>query len=182
MNALAHCVEAVWSPRARPRPRRSPSPVPDGSPPRCPLVVDDPDDLAVRAAMLEGAVLGGRCLQNASMGVHHGLSQLVGGRTGIAHGLANAVLLPHAIRFNAEAVPDAVRRARRGPRRPTTPPAPSPTLVARLGLPTQLGDCGVTLEDVDAVARLAPGNRNVVNNPRPVGGRRGARQILTAAY
>ena len=37
------------------------------------------------------------------MGVHHGLSQLLGGRTGIAHGLANAILLTHALRFNAEA-------------------------------------------------------------------------------
>ena len=41
------------------------------------------------------------------MGVHHGLSQLVGGRTGIAHGLANAVILPHAMTYNREAVPDA---------------------------------------------------------------------------
>ncbi len=75
-----------------------------------PLVLDDPSDVAVRPPMLEGAVLGGRCLQNASMGVHHGLAQLVGGRTGIAHGLANAVLLPHAIRFNEPAVPEAVAR------------------------------------------------------------------------
>ena len=52
-----------------------------------------------RTAMLEGAVLGGRCLQNASMGVHHGLSQLLGGRTGLPHGLVNALVLHHALRF-----------------------------------------------------------------------------------
>ena len=38
------------------------------------------------------------------MGVHHGLAQLVGGRTGIPHGLANAILLSHAVAFNASAV------------------------------------------------------------------------------
>src|SRR5204862_421022 len=64
-----------------------------------PLVVDDPTDVAVRASMLEGAALAGRCLQNGSMSVHHGLSPLVGGRTGIPPGLANAVMLPHAVRF-----------------------------------------------------------------------------------
>ena len=60
--------------------------------------------------MLDGAALAGRCLLNAGMGVHHGLSQLVGGRTGIPHGLANAILLTHAVRFNADAVPDEVAR------------------------------------------------------------------------
>ena len=116
---------------ARPRPRPSRWPAPPASSTRCPRVVDDPDDLDARADMLEGAVLGGRCLQNGSMGVHHGLAQLVGGRTGIPHGLANAMILPHAIRFNADAVPDGHRagspgRGRRRPgRRGRRPGAPA---------------------------------------------------------
>ena len=95
MNALAHCVEVVYSTAShargrshRPR-RRSPH-----RRTRCHSVVDDPDDVDVRAPMLEGAALAGRSLQNGTMGVHHGLAQLVGGRTGIPHGLANAVILP----------------------------------------------------------------------------------------
>ena len=180
MNALAHCVEVVWSPRRTPEAEGIALAGARRIAAALPLVMDDPDDLSVRAAMLEGAVLGGRCLQNATMGVHHGLSQLVGGRTGIAHGLANAVILPHAIRFNAEAVPDAV--AKLGEALGTDDVAGTVgKLVARLGLPTQLGDCGVTLEDLDAVATMAPGNGNVANNPRPVGVDE-ARQILTAAY
>ena len=69
--------------------------------------------------MLEGAALGGRCLQNGTMGIHHGLAQLVGGRTGIPHGLANAIILPHAMRYNADVVPDAIARHRRRPSAPT---------------------------------------------------------------
>ena len=132
--------------------------------------------------MLEGAVLGGRCLQNASMGVHHGLSQLVGGRTGIAHGLANAVILPHA---DAASTPTpcptrsrrigarhrrARRPGRRGRRRWSTGSACRPGS----------SDCGVTDDDLDAVARLAAGNRNVAANPRPVS-EDDARAILEAA-
>ena len=71
-----------------------------------PAVVADPGNGLARAAMLEGAALAGRGLLNAGMGVHHGLSQLLGGRTGIPHGLANALVLPHAMRFNQPAVPD----------------------------------------------------------------------------
>jgi len=180
MNALAHCIEVVWSPSRSPEAeaialagaRRIASALP--------LVLDDPRDVTVRAAMLEGAVLGGRCLQNASMGVHHGLAQLVGGRSGIAHGLANAVILPHAIRFNAEAVPDAVARLADALGVDDVAAAVG-DLVERLGLPTRLGDCGVTLEDLDAVATTAPSNGNVANNPRPVSVE-DAREILTAAY
>jgi maleylacetate reductase len=180
MNALAHCVEVVWSPHRTPEAEAIALAGARRIVAALPLVVDDPGDLAVRAAMLEGAVLGGRCLQNASMGVHHGLSQLVGGRTGIAHGLANAVILPHAIRFNAAAVPDAV--AKLGDALETDDVAGAVAdLVRRLGLPTQLGDCGVTLEDLDAVAATAPSNGSVANNPRPVGIDE-AREILIAAY
>ena len=138
MNALAHCVEVVWSPRRTPEAEAVALAGARRIAAAFPLVMDDPGDLAVRAAMLEGAVLGGRCLQNATMGVHHGLAQLVGGRTGIPHGLANAVILPHAIRFNAEAVPDAV--AKLGEALGTDDVAGAvAALVVRLGLPTQLG-------------------------------------------
>jgi alcohol dehydrogenase len=145
------------------------------------LVVDDPTDVDVRASMLEGAALAGRCLQNGTMGVHHGLAQLVGGRTGIPHGLANAVILPHAIRFNFEAVPDELRRVGDAMGSADDPAAAVATLIDQIGLPTRLGDCGVTLEDLDAVARLSQSNGNVGNNPRPVS-EDDARAILAAAY
>ena len=182
MNALAHCVEVVWSPEPHAGGRRrSPSPAPGASSPRCRSSSTIPSDISVRAAMLEGAVLGGRCLQNASMGVHHGLAQLVGGRTGIPHGLANAVILPHAIRFNLETVPDAVARLGDAIGADGDTAAAVSALVTRIGLPTQLGDCGVTFDDVDAVATAAPGNHNVAANPRPVSVD-DAKGILLAAY
>jgi len=181
MNALAHCVEAAWSPRRTPEAEAVALAGARRLAATLPLVVDDPGDLAVRTAVLEGAVLGGRCLQNASMGVHHGMSQLVGGRTGIAHGLANAILLAHSIRFNADAVPDAVRRIGEAIGDPDDPAGAVARLVTRLGIPARLGDCGVTLEDVEAVARQAPANGSVQTNPRPVDEEE-ARGILLAAY
>jgi alcohol dehydrogenase class IV len=130
--------------------------------------------------MFEGAVLGGRCLHNGSMGVHHGLAQLVGGRTGIPHGLANAMILPHAIRYNADVAPDAIARLA-GAFGGDDPAAAVADLVAGLGLPGGLEACGVTEEDLDAVARLSQGNASVQGNPKPVS-EEDARQLLAAAY
>lgn len=181
MNALAHCVEIVWSTATTPEAealalagaRRIVEVLPE--------VVERPGDLAARAAMLEGAVLAGRCLQNGLMGIHHGLSQLVGGRTGIPHGLANAIILPHAVRFNAEAVPDAVRRVGEAVGAPDDPAGAIEALAGRLGLPARLSECGVTEQDLDAVAAAAPGNGNVRANPRPVT-EADARAVLAAAH
>lgn len=180
MNALAHCVEALWSPTRTPEAEAVALAGARRIVAALPLVVDDPGDATVRGAMLEGAVLGGRCLQNVSMGVHHGLAQLLGGRTGMAHGLANAVLLPHTIRFNQPGVPDAV--ARLGEAIGSDDPAGTiAALLTRLELPTQLGDCGATLDDIEAVAAAAPRNRNVQGNPVPVT-QDDAHRLLLDAY
>jgi maleylacetate reductase len=167
MNALAHCVEAAWSPVRTPEAEAIALAGAARIAAALPAVVDDPGDLDARTAMLEGACLGGRALLNAGMGVHHGLAQLVGGRTGIPHGLANAVLLAHCIRFNAEAVPEAVAGIATALGAPDAADAVD-ALRQRLGLPARFGELGITDDDLEAVARLSQGNRSVQVNPRPV--------------
>jgi alcohol dehydrogenase class IV len=181
MNCLAHGVEAAWSPVRTPEAEAIALACIERVAAALPLVVDDPSDLAARSIMLEGAVLGGRCLHNAGMGLHHGLAQLIGGRTGIPHGLANAVVLAHAVRFNASAVPKAVRRIGEALGDPDDPAGAVDRLRERLGLPGRLSECGVTDADLDAVARMAEGNGNVRNNPRPVT-EADARQMLAEAF
>ena len=110
MNCLAHGVEAAYSPARTPEAEALALACIERVAAALPLVVDEPDGLPARRIMLEGAVLGGRCLQNATMGVHHGLSQLLGGRTGLSHGLSNALLLAPSLRYNADAVPKAMGR------------------------------------------------------------------------
>lgn len=183
MNALAHCVEIAWSPQRTPESEAVAVAGVRRIAAALPRVVAEPGDLDARAAMLEGAALGGRCLQNGTMGVHHGLAQLVGGRTGIAHGVANAVLLAHSIRFNAAAVPDEVATIgdALGDGGGADAAGAADRLRARLGLPARLSDLGVTAEDLDAVARLSQSNFGVRANPRPVS-EGDARSILEAAF
>jgi alcohol dehydrogenase class IV len=181
MNALAHGVEAVYAIRRTPEAEAVALACVQRVAAWLPAVVDDPDDVTARAAMLVGAALGGRALQNASVGAHHGLAQLLGGRTGIAHGLANALLLSHVLRFNAEAAPVEVARIGAALGDPDDPAGACERLRSRLGLPGRLSECGVTEEDLDAVARMSQGNVNVGFNPRPVS-EEAARQILAEAW
>jgi maleylacetate reductase len=180
MNALAHCVECAYSITRTPEAEAIALAGAQRIASALPAVVDDPVDLLARTNMLAGAALGGRALQNASMGVHHGLAQLVGGRTGIAHGLANAVILAHAMRFNAGAVPEDMRRIGEALGDPDDPAGAVDRLLQRIGLPTRLSECGVTDEDVDAVVRLSQSSYSVQSNPRPVS-EDDARSILEAA-
>jgi alcohol dehydrogenase class IV len=181
MNALAHGVECAYSPQRTPESEAVALACVERVATALPAVVASPGDLPARAAMLEGAVLGGRCLQNASMGVHHGLAQLIGGRTGIPHGLANAVLLAHALRFNQPAVERQAALIGLALGDEGDPAGAVDRLRAALGLPGRLSECGVTEADADAVARMSQENRNVQVNPRPVT-EADARAILAAAF
>jgi maleylacetate reductase len=179
MNALAHGVEAAYSPARTPEAEVLALACVRGAAAALPLVVEDPYDIDARTRMLRAAMLGGRALQNATMGVHHGLAQLVGGRVGISHGLANAVLLAHAVRFNAPAVDLGPIGDALGD--PGDAPGAIDRLRERLGLPGSLADCGVTIDDLDAIARMSGGSPSVSANPRPVS-EDDAREILAAAY
>lgn len=167
--ALAHGVEAACAPQRSPEAEALALEGIRRIAAALPRVCDDPDDLDARAALLAAATLTGRAVPNATLGVLHGVAQLLAGRTGIAHGLADAVLLPHAMRFNADAVPDELARVGAALGDPDDAPAAVARLVQQVGLPSRLRDCGVDEADLDAVARMSGRSEAVHRNPRPAG-------------
>ena len=64
---------------------------------------------------------------------------------------------------------------------PSDPAAAVERLLERCGVPVTLQAVGVTIEDLDAVARLSQNNDGVRHNPRPVS-EDDVRAILAAAY
>ena len=58
-------------------------------------------DLEARTAMANAATIAGLAFSNAFVGLNHALAHAVGARFGIAHGRANAIFLPHVLRYNA---------------------------------------------------------------------------------
>ena len=186
INALAHCVEACYARDVNPlvppvalegirRIVRS-----------LPLCLTDGRNLDAREDLLTGAYLAGFSIGNATMALHHGLCHVLGGRTGVAHGVLNTIMLPHVMRFNADAVPDAMSaiadaiaptlpspasgRGNEPPQmgREQRAPEAVAALVATLPVPQRLRDAGVTEAVLDSVAVEAAGNSTVQANPKPV--------------
>jgi acetaldehyde dehydrogenase/alcohol dehydrogenase len=69
--------------------------------PNLPRAFEHPDDLKARTAMSNAATIAGLAFSNAFLGVNHALAHAVGAHFGIAHGRANAIFLPHVLRYNA---------------------------------------------------------------------------------
>jgi maleylacetate reductase len=168
MNALAHCVEASYARDVNPL---VPPIALEGvrrivrSLPAC---IANGNDLDAREDLLTGAYLAGFSIANATMALHHGICHALGGRTGVAHGLLNAIMLPHVMRFNAEAVPDAMDAiARNFPPPFTGAPEATTALLASLPVPKRLRDAGVQAEVLKSVAAEAATSPTVKANPKP---------------
>jgi alcohol dehydrogenase class IV len=68
--------------------------------------VRDGKNLEARAALALGSLYGGLCLGPVNTAAVHALAYPLGGRFHIAHGVSNALLLPHVLRFNFSAAPE----------------------------------------------------------------------------
>ena len=66
-----------------------------------PRAYRDGSDLEARTAMANAATIAGLAFSNAFVGLNHALAHAVGAQFGIAHGRANAIFLPHVLRYNA---------------------------------------------------------------------------------
>ena len=135
-------------------------------------------DRIARQNMLLGAMLAGMAFANAPVAAVHALAYPVGARFHVAHGLSNALVLPHVLRFNAPAAaqhyaelseilaPDA--QGSQEARSMAMVDALS-ALTAELGLETRLNQVGIAQKDLTALAEDAmKQTRLLVNNPREV--------------
>jgi alcohol dehydrogenase class IV len=178
INALAHCVEAVYSISRNPLSTASAL---EGARhiahalPRCHA---RGDDLEARTEMLTGAYLAGTALSSVAMGLHHGICHVLGGTLGVPHGLANAIILPHAMRYNADVCEQELAPVAQA--MGITSPDNGDVALARhaadwvsefaagMNLPLQLRDVGVRKDQLPQLAELAAQSRTVQNNPKPI--------------
>ena len=66
-----------------------------------PIAYEHPRDEEARSMMHNAACIAAMAFSNASVGVNHALAHAFGARFGVAHGRANALMLPHVISYNA---------------------------------------------------------------------------------
>ncbi len=137
-----------------------------------------PTDMSPRVLMAQAALEAGLAFTNAILGATHAMSHQVGGLLDLPHGVINGVLLPHVIRFNAEADPQpyAVIAEALGVTRPGMPAVEAAQalaeridrLAAEVGVPRGLAQLGVSDADVPILAKNALHDACMTTNPRTV--------------
>ena len=136
--------------------------------------VTAPRDCAARADMLLGSLLAGQAVANSPVAAVHALAYPIGGHFKVPHGLSNALVLPHVLRFNTQTHPDDY--AALAPHAFAGGPATAEALIDGLvtlskacGLPQTLRDVGIGAADLPRLTADAMNQtRLLVNNPRPV--------------
>ncbi|MGC8639078.1 MAG: iron-containing alcohol dehydrogenase [Isosphaeraceae bacterium] len=173
MDALTHCIESYLATPFQP--------ICDGIAVEglrhvfhgLETAVRDGADLAARTSMMTGALLGGISFHKG-LGVVHSLSHALGAEGRVHHGTLNAILLPHALRFNRPAAESRMGELanRVGLGRGGDGPGHLITLaqlvLARLPLPRRLGELdGLQRDRIGEYARLAMLDHCHRTNPRP---------------
>lgn len=113
MNAIAHCVEALYSENANPLISLMAEEGIRALAHSLPLVVSDPHSRSARADALYGAWLAGTVLGAVGMALHHKLCHTLGGTFNLPHAETHAIVLPHAVQYNTAAAPAAMARVKR---------------------------------------------------------------------
>jgi alcohol dehydrogenase len=146
-----------------------------------------PGDEEARGAMLLGAHFAGTAIEQSMLGAAHACANPLTARFGITHGRALAILLPHVVRWNAEAGRERYATLLGSPRRRVRDEDPAETLAARLedlartaGLSQTLAEAGVDAGAIPELAAMAAEQWTGGFNPRPFDAR-GAEEIYRAA-
>lgn len=136
--------------------------------------VSDPTDEEARGNMLVAASLA----ITLGLGSTHSMSHPCGAHYGVPHGVANAINMPHVIRFNAEGGADIADRYRDLNEIFDLDTGGSPAdvgealashvtgMIERMGLPTRLSQVGVPEEGIPILVEGAMGDGLTLMNPR----------------
>ena len=183
LNALAHCVEALYAAGANPvtdllaqegaRQLAAALPVAADSPP------DSEAALTARGEALYGTYLAGWSMEQAGTALHHTLCHVIGGTYRVDHGEVHAVLLPYVAAYNAHAAPAALALVALALGTPDAVLGLR-SLAERLDAPTDLASLGLPADALDEVAERAVsavGQRNPRQPDAP-----SLRRLLDDAY
>ena len=178
INAIAHAVEALYAQSRNPIISLIAAEGIGALARALPRIAETPGDVAARSDAQYGAWLCGTCLGAVGMALHHKLCHTLGGTFELPHAETHTIILPHALAYNAPAVPDAIKRLRHalGADDPATALY---DLAGAVGAARALRDLGMPEGGIDRAVDLALANPYW--NPRPLE-RDGIRNLLNRAW
>ena len=190
MNALAHCVEAVYSTETQPLTEAY-----------CltgigliarylPRAVENSRDLEALSHVQVAACLSGMGVYSAWTGIHHAIVHVVGGRYKAPHAEIHALMLPYAMRWNLDVTIQAHARMAReigieGADENALAAAVPEHVFAmnqKMGLPLKLRDLGVPHEGLKQLAIDALDDYSIHTNPKPVTAAAQVLEVLEQAW
>jgi alcohol dehydrogenase class IV len=140
--------------------------------------LDDPTDLRAREGIARASLQAGIAFTNALLGATHAIAHQIGGYLDLPHGLLNAILLPHVMRFNAATHAErfvGVAAAMGVETAWLTPAEAAEAAIAtvqrlreKVGIPAGLAAVGVRREQFGRFAENALNDAYITTNPRAV--------------
>jgi maleylacetate reductase len=171
MNAMAHAIEALYTPLA--------NPVAEDAALRSVTQLGLGLALDPRTLPL-GAILAGYAADSAGFAVHHAVCQTIVRVLGTPHALTNAIMLPHFVRMMESRAPDAMELVSAALGNPQVPPSATiAALSAQTGV-TRLSELGVDPSALDGVVEATLQHPALGNTPDPPG-RDELREVLERA-
>jgi alcohol dehydrogenase len=191
MDAMSHCIESILSSRH--------GPITDGLAIQgirlireyLPTCVERGEDVEARGMQAVAANMAGVAFANALIGCVHAMAHALGGKLGVPHGVANAILLPFGMEYNGEAVPHRYRLIAEAMGLNTIGKDDRECVRGateklrefseRIGISQRLSDWGVKENNLVEVAKLALEDPAMVTNPRRPNDYKEILSILTRA-
>jgi alcohol dehydrogenase class IV len=146
------------------------------------------DDAGVRGELVLAAMLSGQGTDHTAAGITTVLGHAIGARYELDNGAVNAIVLPHVLRFNAEAAAAGLVKVAAAlglPRSdaPVTGVIDAVTAICEaLGLARRLRDVKVPREALPEIAKASMGDWFLRGNPRPVSDATQLQDILEQAW
>lgn len=186
LDALTHAVESFVSINATADTRKR-----AGESIRCVAnylirVAEDAEDMQAQAGMQRAAMIASLSFAQTRLGIVHAMALPLSALFGVPHGVANAILLPHGMRFNAVADPEGFAQiaaflgVEGGIARDAAAAAAVSaveTLAVEVGAPRRMGEVGVEADAIEQMADDAMKSAHVQVNPREI-----TREDVVAVY
>lgn len=166
LNAVAHCVDSLWAPRADPINAALAGEGVRALNEGLPQIVGDPRSIQGRDLALYGAYLAAVSFASAGSGMHHKLCHILGGTFNLPHAQTHATVLPYVLAFNMPFAPQAEGRMAAAFGADTALEGLQ-SLRERLDAPRALANYGFTADGVPTAVELAL-KAIPASNPRPV--------------
>ncbi len=106
MDAITHAVESYISNMATPLTEYNSLKAFEIMYENITKVVKNGNDMVAREQMMLGCIIAGYGFSNANLGLVHGIAHTLSAHFKLAHGMANATVLPYVIEYNAESCPE----------------------------------------------------------------------------